>query len=126
MLPWIVLTIMLCIGLVISVIYTTVDFLIKEYYFTGVMVLIIGLLCVCKLLKTYNDKITLLTHIIFLRRLLVHVVGDLQLLSKNQGRRQPNSVHENTILWMKTTTLVYFLMTNVCTNTTTPCNCPYK
>ncbi|XP_022159978.1 uncharacterized protein LOC111026244 [Myzus persicae] len=46
MLPWIVLTIMLCIGLVISVIYTTIDFLIHKFYFTSIMVLVIGMLCV--------------------------------------------------------------------------------
>ncbi|XP_060861026.1 uncharacterized protein LOC132938290 [Metopolophium dirhodum] len=46
MLPWIVLTIMLCIGLVISVIYTSIDFLIHKFYFTSFGVLVIGLLCV--------------------------------------------------------------------------------
>lgn len=48
MLPWIVLTIMLCIGLVVSVIYTSIDFLIHEFYFTSTAVLVIGLLCICK------------------------------------------------------------------------------
>ncbi|VVC43415.1 Protein of unknown function DUF4728 [Cinara cedri] len=47
MLPWIVLTIMLCIGLVISVIYTAIDFLIHKYYITSIAVLVIGLLFVC-------------------------------------------------------------------------------
>lgn len=47
MLPWIVLTIMLCIGLVISVIYTSIDFLIHKFYITSIGVLVIGLLCVC-------------------------------------------------------------------------------
>ncbi|KAL4122147.1 hypothetical protein QTP88_014531 [Uroleucon formosanum] len=42
MLPWIVLTIMLCIGLVISVIYTSIDFLIHKFYFTSFGVLVIG------------------------------------------------------------------------------------
>ncbi|XP_026806711.1 uncharacterized protein LOC113549553 [Rhopalosiphum maidis] len=47
MLPWIVLTIMLCIGLVISVIYTSIDFLIHKFYFTSFGVLVVGLLFVC-------------------------------------------------------------------------------
>ncbi|XP_050432185.1 uncharacterized protein LOC126840470 [Adelges cooleyi] len=47
MLPWIVLTIMLCIGLVISVLYTTIDFLIHAYYITSILVLVVGMLGVC-------------------------------------------------------------------------------
>ncbi|XP_050540100.1 uncharacterized protein LOC126904845 isoform X1 [Daktulosphaira vitifoliae] len=47
MLPWIVLTILLCIGLVISILYTAIDYLIHSYYITSVLVLVIGLLFVC-------------------------------------------------------------------------------
>lgn len=62
MLPWIVLTIMLCIGLVISIIYTSIDFLIHEFYFTSGVVLVVGLLCTCKseivvIARTYNNRV---------------------------------------------------------------------
>lgn len=46
------------------------------------------------------------------RRLRVHVVGDLQLLSKNQRRGQPDPVHEDTILRLKTINQTLYLTLN--------------
>lgn len=46
MLPWVILGIMLAIGLLISVIYTAVMFLIDGYILAGVLWLLIGLIAV--------------------------------------------------------------------------------
>jgi len=45
-LPWIILGIMLCIGLLVDVIYTAVVFFLDDYTMQGALVLVIGLICV--------------------------------------------------------------------------------
>ncbi|CAO1401135.1 unnamed protein product [Diamesa hyperborea] len=45
-LPWIILGIMLCIGLLIDVIYTAVVFFWDNHFTTGIIWLIVGLICV--------------------------------------------------------------------------------
>lgn len=45
-LPWIILGIMLCIGLLVDVIYTSVVFFLDKNTTTGILWLVIGLICV--------------------------------------------------------------------------------
>ncbi|CRK99064.1 CLUMA_CG012142, isoform A [Clunio marinus] len=45
-LPWIILGIMLCIGLLVDVIYTAVVFFIDDHTTAGILWLVIGLICV--------------------------------------------------------------------------------
>lgn len=48
MLPWVVLGIMICVGLLISVIYTAVVFFIDGFVMAGVLWLVIGIVAVGK------------------------------------------------------------------------------
>lgn len=51
MLPWVILAIILAIGLLVSVIYTSVEFYIHKDILNGSLWLVLGLIAVGKFLK---------------------------------------------------------------------------
>lgn len=52
-LPWIILGIMLCIGLLVDVIYTAVVFFLGDHNTAGILWLVIGLICVGELIENF-------------------------------------------------------------------------
>lgn len=80
MLPWVVLGILLAVGALVSVLYTSIQFMVNEKIITGVLCLIIGLIFVGELKNAMNLikflHITILNiFIIFYLQLFILICG---------------------------------------------------
>ena len=94
MVPWVVLAIIIAASLLISVIYTSVVFLIDGFILVGVLWIVIGLLAV-GMSQPANDSHSICSsqklinvsffHSIFCSGLRLHVDGRLQLLRCAEG-----------------------------------------
>lgn len=103
-LPWIILGIMLCIGLLVDVIYTAVVFFLDDHTVTGVLWLVIGIICVGELSRHFvaqikSKKLNFKSNNLSIRfsRLLLHVGSRLvSFLATERTKRsrtlQPNAV----------------------------------
>lgn len=84
MIPWVILGIMLAVGLLVSVLYTSINFYVDGDTFNGTLWLVIGLISVGKsdfqLLYSTSCLKLLYSFNLMFSRLHLHVVGSLQLL----------------------------------------------